>query len=67
VQQPPRQVAERRFVRTGETRGGRVAILEGVAAGELVVSSGQLKLQPGADILVDNSRPLEAPAERPLE
>lgn len=67
AQQPPRQVAERRFVRTGETRGDRVAILEGVAAGDLVVSSGQLKLQPGADILVDNSRPLEAPAKRPLE
>lgn len=69
TQQPQqqRQVAERRFVRSGETRDGRVAILEGVAAGELVVSSGQLKLQPGAEIVVDNSRPLEAPAERPLE
>src|SRR5262245_65749501 len=43
-------VAERRFVRTGEMREDRVAISSGVAAGELVVTTGQLKLNPGASI-----------------
>lgn len=59
--------AERRFVRTGETREDRVAIAEGVEAGEEVVTTGQIKLQPNAAIRVDNSKPLQAPAVRPKE
>ncbi len=58
-------IAERRFVRIGETRDDRVAILEGVAAGEQVVTSGQLKLQNGARVKVDNSAPLTPPTVRP--
>jgi membrane fusion protein (multidrug efflux system) len=60
-------VAERRFVRVGDTRGDRVSITEGVKEGEEVVTSGQIKLQPNAHITVDNSAPLKAPAERPRE
>jgi membrane fusion protein (multidrug efflux system) len=56
---------ERRFVRLGETRQGRVAVLEGVEPGEQVVTSGQLKLQPGGRVQIDNKRALKAPAERP--
>jgi membrane fusion protein (multidrug efflux system) len=63
----PKLTAERRFVRVGPTEGDRVAILEGVAAGERVVTSGQLKLQPGATIKVDNSGALKAPAELPKQ
>ena len=59
----PKRIAERRFVRVGPTEGDRVAILDGVRAGEKVVTSGQLKLQPGATIKVDNSSALKAPAE----
>ena len=44
-----------------------VAILEGVKAGEQVVTSGQLKLQPGATIKVDNSGALKPPAELPKQ
>jgi len=62
----PKRV-ERRFVRVGPTEGDRVAILEGVKAGEEVVTSGQLKLQPGAKIKVDNSGALKAPAELPRQ
>ena len=40
----PKLTVERRFVRVGPTQGDRVAILEGVSAGEEVVTSGQLKL-----------------------
>jgi membrane fusion protein, multidrug efflux system len=63
----PKLTAERRFVRVGPTEGDRVAILEGVKAGEQVVNSGQLKLQPGATIKVDNSGALKPPAELPKQ
>jgi membrane fusion protein, multidrug efflux system len=59
--------AERRFVRVGPSEGDRVAIIEGVEAGEEVVTSGQLKLQPGATIKVDNSGALKPPAELPKQ
>ena len=58
-------VAERRFVRVSDTRDGRVSISEGLKSGDQVVVAGQLKLQPGARVRVDNSQPLTLPAERP--
>lgn len=58
-------VAERRTVRTGETINGRTAILEGVKAGELVVTAGQLKLRDGAKAIINNAVSLD-PAETPL-
>ncbi|MFD0987114.1 efflux RND transporter periplasmic adaptor subunit [Methyloligella solikamskensis] len=61
----PKLKAERRFVRVGPNRGDRVAILEGIEAGDEVVSSGQLKLQPDSAVEVDNSERLKAPAELP--
>ena len=61
----PQLTAERRFVRVGPTQGDRVAILEGVNAGEQVVTSGQLKFQPGATIKIDNSRPRSPPRRCP--
>jgi len=60
-------IAERRFVRTGEMREDRVAITSGVGAGELVVTTGQLKLNPGASIHIDNSQPLVRPEPRPKQ
>jgi membrane fusion protein (multidrug efflux system) len=60
-------IAERRFVRVGPTQGDTVAILEGVKAGEQVVTSGQLKLHPDAPVKVDNSQPLTPPTERPKQ
>jgi multidrug efflux pump subunit AcrA (membrane-fusion protein) len=62
-----RLVVDRRFVRTGEEREDRVAVLEGVKAGEAVVVAGQLKLQPKAHVNVDNSSPLKPKDQRPLE
>ena len=59
----PKLTVERRFVRVGPTEGDRVAILEGVKAGEQVVTSGQLKLQPGATIKFDISGARKRPAE----
>ena len=63
----PTLTAERRFVRVGPTQEGRVAIVEGVKAGEQVVTSGQLKLHPGAAIKIDNADALKPPAEMPKQ
>jgi membrane fusion protein, multidrug efflux system len=43
------------FVQTGPTRGDQVAILKGVKEGEEVVTSGLFKLQPNAEVKVDNT------------
>ncbi|MDH1262183.1 efflux RND transporter periplasmic adaptor subunit [Pseudomonas sp. GD03944] len=48
----PHLIAERRFVKTGERREGQVVILEGLKAGEQVVTAGQLKLDNGAHIAI---------------
>ena len=61
----PTDIAERRFVRVGDSRGDRVAVLEGLAEGDQVVTSGQLKLQNGARVKVDNSAPLTPLPVRP--
>jgi membrane fusion protein (multidrug efflux system) len=55
---------ERRVVRVGDAREDRVAILDGLAAGEKIVSEGQLKLQPGSRVRIDNSGALP-PAQSP--
>jgi membrane fusion protein (multidrug efflux system) len=58
-------VAERRFVRTGQVREDRVEIAFGLAAGEQVITTGQLKLNPGAAVHIDRSQALSPPSERP--
>ena len=63
----PKLTVERRFVRVGASRDQAVAIVEGVAAGEQVVTSGQLKLQPDAPVKIDNSKPLTPKAQRPKQ
>ena len=63
----PKLTAERRFVRVGAAQQGRVAIVDGVKAGEQVVTSGQLKLQPGAAIKIDNADALKPPAVMPKQ
>jgi membrane fusion protein (multidrug efflux system) len=63
----PKLVADRRFIKTGLARDDRVAVISGVAAGEEVVTTGQLKLNPGAPIRIDNAQPLARPEERPKQ
>lgn len=63
----PALVVERRYVRTGQVRDGRVAIMFGLANGEQVVTTGQLKLNPGASVLIDNSQTPKPPQERPKQ
>ena len=42
------------FVVTGETRGDQIMILKGLKEGEMVVTSGQLKLKNGSRVNIDN-------------
>ena len=58
-------IVERRFVRLGDVRGDRVAIVEGVKAGERVVTAGQIKLQANMPVTIDESAALPPPAETP--
>jgi membrane fusion protein (multidrug efflux system) len=51
----PQLVARQNFVTPGATRGDQVAILKGVNEGEMVVTSGQIKLHNGSIVLIDNS------------
>ncbi|MGC1818892.1 MAG: efflux RND transporter periplasmic adaptor subunit [Casimicrobiaceae bacterium] len=58
----PSLVAEQRFVTAGPTRGDQVGIVDGVKAGETVVTAGQLKLRNGSPILINNSvKPTDNP------
>jgi membrane fusion protein (multidrug efflux system) len=51
----PQLVARQSFVTTGATRGDQVAVLKGVSEGDMIVTSGQLKLHNGSTVLIDNS------------
>jgi RND family efflux transporter MFP subunit len=60
-------IVERRFVRLGEARGDRVAVLEGASAGERVVTSGQIKLQNNSPVTIDPAGALPLPAQPPKQ
>jgi membrane fusion protein (multidrug efflux system) len=61
-------IAQQSFVTLGPTRGDQVAIVRGIAQGDLVVTSGQLKLINGAPLQVDNtSIPRNDPNPSPQE
>lgn len=53
-------VVERRPIRVSRVRDGRVEVLEGLAVGDQVVATGQMKLRGGQRIRIDNS--LELPS-----
>lgn len=48
------KVARQQFVRLGQARGDFVAILDGVTAGQELVSAGAFKLRNGSPVTVDN-------------
>ena len=49
------QIVERRYVKVGDRRDQRAAIAQGLVEGEVVVTAGQLKLNNGARVVIDNS------------
>ncbi|HTX05718.1 MAG TPA: efflux RND transporter periplasmic adaptor subunit [Steroidobacteraceae bacterium] len=60
--------AELAFVTPGPTRGDQVAIIKGLKAGDVVVSSGQMKIKNGTPLIVNNSvLPLDYPNPTPQE
>ena len=61
-------IAQQAFVTLGPTRGDQVAVVKGVKEGDLVVTSGQMKLVNGAPLIVDNSiLPANDPSPSPQE
>lgn len=50
----PTQIAQSVFVKVGEKRGDQASILEGLQAGDIVVTSGQLKLKNGSVVVINN-------------
>jgi membrane fusion protein, multidrug efflux system len=63
---PP--VAQQTFVTTGATRGDQVAILKGVKEGDVVVTSGQLKLKNGTPLTISTvAEPSDAANPTPQE
>lgn len=53
---------ELRQIDTGEMRDGRVAVLDGLEAGDRVVRAGQVKLRNGQAVTIDNSVELDPEA-----
>jgi membrane fusion protein, multidrug efflux system len=51
----PQQIARQTFITTGATRGDQVAVLKGVNEGDMVVTSGQIKLHNGSAVTINNS------------
>jgi membrane fusion protein, multidrug efflux system len=61
-------VVKQQFVTTGEARGDQVSILKGVAATDVVVTAGQLKLHNGSIVKIDNAvQPTDNPAPTPQD
>jgi membrane fusion protein (multidrug efflux system) len=58
---------ERRFIKSGQVRDDRVAVISGLKEGEQVVTTGQVKLTNGSLVKVDNSQALVPPATRPYQ
>jgi membrane fusion protein (multidrug efflux system) len=56
----------RAFVQTGQRRGTQVAIVKGVEPGQQIVTAGQMKLQEGSRVEINNSvTPPDQPTSMP--
>lgn len=57
----PKTIVKRHYVTVGDQQHGKVAVLKGINAGDLIVTSGQLKLSDGAAVIVDAKAVLNPP------
>jgi membrane fusion protein (multidrug efflux system) len=57
--------ADQRIVKLGKSKGGSVHVLGGVSEGDVIVTSGQVRLSNGAHVQVTESDILNIPAEIP--
>jgi membrane fusion protein (multidrug efflux system) len=61
-------VAQQVFVTVSATRGDQAAVTSGIKEGDVIVTSGQLKLKNGSTLKVDNSvQPKDDPNPTPQE
>lgn len=64
----PNYIANQQFVTTGNTRGDQIQVLTGVKDGDIVVTSGQLKLQNNSHIIINNTiQPSNNPAPKLID
>ncbi len=64
----PTAIARQSFVTVGEKRGDQVAILTGIKAGDTIVTSGQIKLKNGSQVIIDNKvQPSNDAAPKPVD
>lgn len=62
----PRRVAKQVFITVGPVRGDQIAILTGIKEGDLVATTGQLKLKNGSPVVINNAvQPQNEAAPRP--
>jgi membrane fusion protein, multidrug efflux system len=59
--------AVRTPIRTGDRFAGRVVVVSGLAEGDRVAASGQIKLSSGAAVTISESRALAPPTTLPLD
>jgi membrane fusion protein (multidrug efflux system) len=60
-------VARQTFVTTGSARGDQIAVLQGLKEGDVVVTAGQMKLQAGTPLIINNAlQPPMNPAPKPV-
>jgi membrane fusion protein, multidrug efflux system len=61
-------IGKQTFVTIGPTRGDQIAVLTGIKAGDTVVTSGQLKLKNGAEVIINNKiQPSNDAAPQPVD
>ena len=61
-------IARQSFVTVGETRGDQIVILRGIKEGDMIVTSGQLKLRNGSPVIINNAvQPSNEPAPKPVD
>jgi membrane fusion protein (multidrug efflux system) len=64
----PKLVARQVFVTTGDKRGDQVAVLKGIKEGDVVVTSGQVKLHNGSVVVINNDiQPSDEPNPQPKD
>lgn len=61
-------VARQSFVQLGATRGDQIAVVEGLKAGEVVVTAGQMKLRNGVPLKISSTpQPPVNPDPKPID
>ena len=61
-------VVKQVFVTAGDARGDQLSIVQGIKAGDMVVTSGQMKLKNGSVVIINNEVPvLNDAAPKPVD